>query len=184
MATPQVAAKQVQATAPAAAAAPADPMAPFKKLAAETAVNDYVKSGMKLGIGTGSTMKFAIDLLGAKLGAGALKNIVGVSTSERSTKQATDLKIPISDLKKTPQLDLAIDGADEVAKAGNQFFLIKGMGGALLREKDVASHAAKYVIVVDESKLVGKLGTKSPLPVEVEKKAWKDVSKKLQGLGG
>lgn len=170
--------------APPAVAAPPDPMAPFKKQAAEAAVNGHVKSGMKLGIGTGSTMKFAIDMLGAKVQSGELRNIVGVSTSERTTKQATELKIPLSDLKATPKLDLAIDGADEVAKMGNQFALIKGMGGALLREKDVASHAKKFVVVVDDSKLVQKLGTKSPLPVEVDQKAWETVANTLTGLGG
>lgn len=182
--TTQVAAKKTGAAAPVTTAAPADAMAPFKKAAAEAAVNGHVKSGLKLGIGTGSTMKFAIDLLGSKLAGGSLKNIVGVSTSERTTKQATELKIPLSDLKKTPKLDLAIDGADEVAKAGNQFFLIKGMGGALLREKDVASHAKKFVVVVDDSKLVQKLGTKSPLPVEVDKKSAEAVTKKMTSLGG
>ncbi len=182
--TTQVATKKTGATTAAAAAAPADPMAPFKKMAAEAAVNNHVKSGMKLGLGTGSTMKFAIDLVGAKLADKSLKNIVGVSTSERTTKQATELGIPLSDLKKTPKLDLAIDGADEVAKAGNQFFLIKGMGGALLREKDVAAKAKNFVVVVDDSKLVQKLGTKSPLPVEVAPKAWESVAKKLTGMGG
>src|SRR5207237_798910 len=124
------------------------------------------------------------DRLGAQLASGRLKDIVGVSTSERTTQQANALKIPMSDLKQTPALDLAIDGADEVAQAGNQFFLIKGMGGALLREKDVASHAKDYVIVVDESKLVHKLGTKSPLPVEVDKNTWEEVSKRLSDMGG
>ena len=161
-----------------------DPMAGPKKLAAETAVNTYVKSDMKLGLGTGSTMKFAIDAVGSKLQSGALKNLVGVSSSERTTKQAGELKIPMTSLDKVPQLDLAIDGADEVAQVGKEFFLIKGMGGALLREKEVASKAQKFVVVVDESKLVTKLGTKSPLPIEVTPASWQRVSEDIAKLGG
>src|SRR5689334_16116738 len=111
---------------------PADPMAAFKRAAAEAAIDTYVKSGMKLGIGTGSMMKFAIDRLGEKLKAGSLKDVVGVSTSEKTTRQATELGIPLTDLKQASELDLAIDGADEV---DGQFALIKGLGGALLREK-------------------------------------------------
>jgi len=163
---------------------PPDPMAAQKKSVAETAIKDFVKSGMKLGIGTGSTMKFAIDALGAKLKDGSLKNIVGVSTSEKSTAQATGLGIPLSTLAETPKLDLAIDGADEVATKNGEFLVIKGMGGALLREKDVAQHAKKYVLVVDETKLVSKLGTKSPLPVEVDIATEQAISAKLAALGG
>ncbi|MBK7863774.1 MAG: ribose-5-phosphate isomerase RpiA [Archangiaceae bacterium] len=159
-------------------------MAPFKKEAAETAVRDFVKSGQKLGLGTGSTMKFAIELLGAELKSGELEDVVAVSTSERTTAQAKGLGIELIEPKKGLELDLAIDGADEVAKVGDQFFLIKGMGGALLREKAVANLARKLVIVVDDSKLVHKLGTKSPLPVEVSPSAAPAVSKKLTALGG
>ncbi|MBL8949489.1 MAG: ribose-5-phosphate isomerase RpiA [Myxococcaceae bacterium] len=156
----------------------------LKKAVGEAAVNAYVKSGMKLGLGTGSTVTFSIDLIGAKLKRGELRDIVGVSTSERTTKQATSLGIPLSDLQQTPQLDVAVDGADEVVKAGESFFLIKGLGGALLREKEVAKRSKQLIIVADDSKVVKKLGTKSPLPVEVEKSAWQAVAKALEGLGG
>ncbi len=157
---------------------------PFKKAAAEAAVNAYVTSGMKVGLGTGSTIKFGIDLVGAKLKRGELRELVAVSTSERTTKQATELGIPLSDLQRTPQLDVAIDGADEVAKAGDSFFLIKGLGGALLREKDVAKRSKRFIVVVDDSKLVTKLGTKSALPVEVDAGAWQAVAKALEGMRG
>lgn len=172
---------QVKAAAP---VEKVDPMAGPKKLAAEAAVGTYLKSGMKLGIGTGSTMKFAIDAVGAKLASGELTKVTGVSTSERTTAQAKTLNIPLTSLDKAGQLDLAIDGADEVASVGKEFHLIKGMGGALLREKEVASKARHFVVVVDESKLVTKLGTKSPLPVEVAPAQWKAVSAALQKLGG
>src|SRR5438270_13578166 len=129
MGLPQVSANKVQPVALASAAA-IDPEAAQKKVAAEAAVNNYVKSGMKLGIGTGSTVKFAVDALGARLKSGQLKNIVAASTSDRTTAQAKSLGIAVKDLKALPKLDLDIDGADEVAKVGNQFLITKGGGGA------------------------------------------------------
>jgi len=156
----------------------------LKKAAAEAAVNAYVKSGMKLGLGTGSTITFGIDLIGARLRSGVLKDIVGVSTSERTTKQAKALGIPLVELSSVPHLDVAIDGADEVLKVDGAFFLIKGLGGALLREKDVARKSKRFIVVGDDGKVVAKLGTKSALPVEVDVGAWQAVAKALEGLKG
>ena len=156
----------------------------LKKAAGESSVNAYVKSGMKVGLGTGSTIKFGIDLIGAKLKRGELKDVVGVSTSERTTKQAKELGIPLVELGAVPHLDVAIDGADEVLKVSGAFFLIKGLGGALLREKDVARKSKRFFVVGDDGKVVTKLGTKSALPVEVEPGAWQAVAKSLEGHKG
>jgi ribose 5-phosphate isomerase A len=155
-----------------------------KQAAGYAAVDTYVKSGMKVGLGTGSTATFAIDRVGEKLKSGALRDIVAVSTSERTTAQAKRLGIPLSTLKQTPALDVAIDGADEVAQAGGAFLLTKGLGGALLREKDIARAARAFVVIVDDSKLVPKLGTKAPTPVEVQQGAEAAVSQALEALGG
>jgi ribose 5-phosphate isomerase A len=155
-----------------------------KKAAGFAAVDRYVKSGMKLGLGTGSTTTFAIERIGEKLNSGALSGITGVSTSERTTFHAKSLGIPVRTLAELPQLDVAIDGADEVAHVGRAFFLTKGLGGALLREKDVARHAKQFVIIVDSSKLVAKLGTKAPTPVEVARGVESAVSARLAALGG
>jgi ribose 5-phosphate isomerase A len=128
-----------------------------------------VESGMVIGLGTGSTMKFFIDHLGRKIQAGELKNIVAVPTSEATRQQAVGLDIPLSELEHHSQLDLAVDGADEVDPNLN---LIKGWGGALVREKLVELYTARLVIVVDQSKLVDRLGTHGALPVEVVPFAW------------
>lgn len=156
----------------------------FKKKAAETAIDRFVKSGMRLGLGTGSTMEFAIAHLAEKLKRHELRDIVGVSTSERTTQQATELKIPLATLEDLPTLDLAIDGADEVASDGKNFQLIKGLGGALLREKAVAYVSDQFVVVVDDTKLVKKLGIKGPLPVEVDIAQWKMLVEVLRLTGG
>ena len=155
-----------------------------KKAAAFSAVDTYVKSGMKVGLGTGSTTTFAIDRVGEKLKSGALKDIVGVSTSDRTSEQARALGIPLSTLAQTPKLDVAIDGADEVVHQGRAFLLTKGLGGALLREKEIARAAKAFIVIVDESKRVPKLGTKAPTPVEVAKGTERDVSAALEKLGG
>ena len=133
-----------------------------KRAAAEKAL-DYVQSGMALGLGTGSTIAHFLDLLGERLHSGALDDVRGVPTSEHTAQRARELGIELTTLTKTPQLDLAIDGADEV---DDQLNLIKGLGRAMLREKIVAAHAARFVVMVDESKLVSRLG-RGPLPVEI-----------------
>jgi len=122
---------------------------------------EYVKPGMKLGLGTGSTAAHFVDLLAEKVRAGL--DVVGVPTSEATRKQAEGLGIRLTTLDETPALDLTIDGADELDPALN---LIKGGGGALLREKIVASASREMVVVADESKAVRELG-RFPLPIEI-----------------
>lgn len=134
----------------------------MKKAVAERAVADYVKDGMHVGLGTGSTAYHAINKIGELVKEGM--SLTCVATSTRSKNQALDLGINVVELDDVPYLDVTIDGADEVDPELN---LIKGLGGALLMEKIVASASKTLVIVVDESKLVNPLGTKSPLPVEV-----------------
>ncbi len=123
----------------------------------------YVRSGMVLGLGTGSTAARFLELLAEQLRAGALSNIVGVPTSERTAHQARALGIPLATLADRERLDLAVDGADEVDGDLN---LIKGTGRALLREKIVESHADRFLVIVDESKVVQRLG-RGPLPVDL-----------------
>ncbi|MDD1746174.1 MAG: ribose-5-phosphate isomerase RpiA [Methanomassiliicoccales archaeon] len=132
-----------------------------KKAAAEAAI-ELVKDGMVVGLGTGSTANFAIEGLGKRVGEGL--RIRGVATSKATEELARRVGVPVVTLEEVGRLDLTIDGADEVDP---QFNLIKGMGGALLREKIVAFASRQEVIIVDDSKLVDVLGTKSPLPVEV-----------------
>jgi ribose 5-phosphate isomerase A len=135
----------------------------YKQQAAEQALH-YVQSGMAIGLGTGSTARHALAGLSARLRDGRLRDIVGVPTSEATAALARELGIPLATLDQRPQLDLAIDGADEVDPSLN---LIKGLGGALLREKIVAASARRFVVVADASKIVELLGTRAPLPVEV-----------------
>ena len=130
---------------------------------------DYVRDGMILGLGSGSTAAYFVDLLGDHIRSGALREIRGVPTSEAIARRARARGIPIISLSSSnpggePRLDLAIDGADEVDPSLN---LIKGLGRALLREKVVEIHAERFIIIVDESKMVPRLGTRGPLPVEI-----------------
>jgi ribose 5-phosphate isomerase A len=134
-----------------------------KQRAAEAALS-YVKSGMVLGLGTGSTADFFLKALAAAIKDGRLQNIKGVPTSRQSERRSQHLGIPLATLAQCPHPDVTIDGADEVDP---QVDLIKGLGGALLREKIVAQNSAKLVIIADASKAVNKLGSKSMLPVEV-----------------
>lgn len=156
-----------------------DHIVELKRQAAVRAV-DFVQNGMVLGLGHGSTTRPAVDEIGRRLRAGTVQDIVGVPTSEATRAQAQSLGIPLTTLAERPSLDLAIDGADEVDPALN---LIKGLGGALLREKIVESAARRFVVVVDESKLVEKLGTRGPLPVEVTQFAWEAHARWLESLG-
>jgi ribose 5-phosphate isomerase A len=135
----------------------------LKRQAAKTALT-YVRSGMILGLGTGSTTAFFIEMLSERLEAGTLQNISSVPTSEQTADCARDLGIPLTTLTEHPRLDLAVDGADEVDPSLN---LIKGLGRALLREKIVESHAERFLVIVEESKLVPRLGTRGPVPVEI-----------------
>jgi ribose 5-phosphate isomerase A len=151
----------------------------LKEMAARRAL-ELVRSGMALGLGTGSTFGCFLGLLADQLRAGTLRDIVGVPTSERTAAQARAAGVPLTTLAECPSLDLAVDGADEVAP---DLGLIKGLGGALLREKVVAVHAARFLVIVDESKLVARLGTRVPLPVEIAQFAAQAHLLWLTGLG-
>jgi ribose 5-phosphate isomerase A len=132
----------------------------YKRQAAEGAMN-FIASGMKLGLGTGSTARHFVDLLGAAVARGL--DVMGVPTSEATRQQAESLGIRLTTLDECPELDLTVDGADEFDSA---LRLIKGGGGALLREKIVAASSKRMVVIADSSKKVDKLGA-FPLPVEV-----------------
>lgn len=151
----------------------------LKKATGYKAVDDYVKSGMVVGLGTGSTAAFAVERLGAKLKSGELNNIVAIPTSERTREQAELLSIPLVTLDTHPVLDVAIDGADEVDPELN---LVKGRGGALLREKMVEMQAKEFIVIVDDSKLVNGLGISGAMPVEITPFCWEFNLKRIQEL--
>jgi len=134
----------------------------MKKLVG-AAAGELVESGMRLGLGTGSTANPFIEAVGQRLAEGEISNVVGVATSVASAELAGMVGIPIESLDGA-RLDLAVDGADEI---GPSLDLIKGLGGAHLREKLVAARAERLVIVADASKLVTQLGTRAPVPLEV-----------------
>ncbi len=150
-----------------------------KRWAGEQAVR-RIESGMIIGLGTGSTAAFAVEALARKLDRGELHGILGVPTSVRTRERAAALGIPLTTLEENPRLDLTIDGADEVDPAGN---LIKGGGGALLWEKIVAVASKRYIIVVDESKLVEVLGERFAVPVEVVSLGWRTHLETIVALG-
>jgi len=131
------------------------------KRAASAHALEFVQPGMRLGLGTGSTAKHFVDLLGERVAAGL--DIIAVPTSEATRSQAERLGIKLTTLEEMPKLDLTVDGADEVAP---DLTLIKGGGGALLREKIVATASARMIVIVDESKYVQVLG-RFPLPIEI-----------------
>ena len=150
------------------APAPALTQDELKKMVGYQAVDDYVRSGMVIGLGTGSTAAFAVERVGQLLKSGKLKDIIAIPTSVRTKEQCESLGIPLTTLG-TPEsrfskLDVAIDGADAVDPALN---LVKGGGGALFREKIVEECAEKFIVIVDESKLCDGLGPGFPLPVEI-----------------
>ena len=125
---------------------------------------EYVRDGMVLGVGTGRTTGRFIDLLGEKVQKKEIKNILAVPTSDASAARLRELGVPLTSLADHPELDLAVDGADEVDSDLN---LIKGLGRALMREKVVEIHARQFIVMVEESKLVKRLGSLGPLPVEI-----------------
>jgi ribose 5-phosphate isomerase A len=139
------------------------PQDELKQQAAAFAV-DFVESGMVVGLGTGSTTHFALLRLAELIRGGRLRGIVGIPSSLRTESAAREFGIPLTDFEAHPLIDITIDGADEVDPELN---LIKGGGGALLREKVLAQATRRNVIIVDESKLAPRLGTKWALPVEV-----------------
>jgi ribose 5-phosphate isomerase A len=149
----------------------------MKKLAAEKAVK-YVEDGMILGLGTGSTVRYTLLKLGELIKKGM--NIKGIPTSMNTKKIAKEFNIPLTTIEDNPEIDLTIDGADEVDSELN---LIKGGGGALTREKIVAYHSKREIIVIDETKVVKALGIDFPLPVEVVRYGWNATKKKLEEFG-
>lgn len=151
----------------------------LKRLAARRAV-EFVEHGMVVGFGHGSTAAFAVDRIAELLGTGELSDIVCVPCSEEVARHAGRLEIPLTTLDDHPSLDVTIDGADEVDAEMN---LIKGGGGALLREKIVAYASAREIIVVDGTKLSHRLGTRFALPVEVVPFAWAIEAEALSALG-
>ncbi|MEA5463378.1 ribose-5-phosphate isomerase RpiA [Leptothoe sp. PORK10 BA2] len=140
-----------------------------------------VKSGSIVGLGTGSTTAFAIQFIGERLAAGEITDVVGIPTSFQASVLAKKHGIPLTTLDEAPRIDIAIDGADEVDPQQN---LIKGGGAAHTREKVVDSLAARFIVVVDSSKLVDKLGSTFALPVEVLPMAVTPVTRALEALGG
>ena len=147
----------------------------MKHIVADAAIKE-VESEMIIGLGSGSTAALMINSLANQIKSGKLKKIKGVATSFQSEVLALELDIPLIDLASVSQIDLAIDGADEVDPG---FQLIKGGGACHVREKLVASKANQLLIVVDQSKIVQKLNKEFPLPVEVLPNSWKQVKDRI-----
>jgi ribose 5-phosphate isomerase A len=150
----------------------------LKRAAALRAIEE-VQDGMVLGLGTGSTAAHVVEGLAARVRAGL--RVVGIPSSERTAAQARRLGIQIATFAEYQKLDLTIDGADEVELG--TLHLIKGLGGALLREKIVAAASRRLVIVVDQEKLVERLGEHTPVPVEVTPFGWQATTAALAALG-
>jgi ribose 5-phosphate isomerase A len=146
----------------------------MKRLAAEKAC-DYIEDGMILGLGTGSTMEYALKKIGKMVKEGV--KIKGIPTSFRTKKIANEEKIPLTSLEEDPIIDITIDGADEV---DSELRLIKGGGGALTREKMIAYYSKRVIIVIDETKVVKMLGIDFSLPVEIVKFGWTLTKNKLK----
>ena len=151
------------------------------KLAAAVAAVAQLESGMIVGLGSGSTATLAIGAMGKRVAEEGLR-IVGIPTSEKSAALARRVDIPLTTLGEHPRIDVTIDGADEVEMGALN--LIKGGGGDLLREKIVASASARLVIIVDETKLVDRLGRRFAVPVEVEPFGWQSTAIRLKQLRG
>jgi ribose 5-phosphate isomerase A len=150
----------------------------LKRAAAERAL-DFVENGMVLGLGTGSTAAFFVTELAARIAQGLV--IVAIPTSERTAAQASQLGIPLASFAEHRRIDVAIDGADEVQRT--TLDLVKGRGGALLREKIVAAASSRFIVIVDRDKLVDRLGEAGPLPVEVAQFGWQATAGALERLG-
>ncbi|MEW6730110.1 MAG: ribose-5-phosphate isomerase RpiA [Acidobacteriota bacterium] len=148
------------------------------KAVAGTYAANLVADGMVVGLGTGSTSVFAIKRLGERVREGL--KITGIPTSEASAKLATDEGISLVSFESVTKIDITIDGADEIDA---NFYMVKGGGGALLREKVVASITKRQICIVDPAKVVEKLG-RFPLPVEVVPFGWQVVSRRIEALGG
>jgi ribose 5-phosphate isomerase A len=152
----------------------------LKSMAAVAAV-DLVRSGMRIGLGSGSTAMLALRHLAERLETGALRDIIGCPTSQTTRAEATRLGVAMMGDDLAEPLDLTIDGADEIDPDLN---IIKGGGGALLREKIVAQASHRVVIIADASKLSPRLGTHWPVPVEVLAFGWRSQARFLEALGG
>jgi ribose 5-phosphate isomerase A len=150
----------------------------LKRAAAQAAVT-LISNGMIVGLGTGSTASFAVSIIAQRVADGL--NVIGIPTSEKIAQQARSEGIPVSTLAEHDHIDVAIDGADEV-EIGT-LNLIKGRGGALLREKIVATAAERLIIIVDDSKLVDRLGIRASVPIEVVPFGWQATAKSLRTLG-
>jgi ribose 5-phosphate isomerase A len=154
--------------------------AQWKRAAAEEAAK-LVQDGMVVGLGTGSTAAYFVSLLARRISKERLR-VVGIPTSRQTAAQARKLKIRLGTFAEHAQIDLTVDGADEIERG--TLYLIKGHGGALVREKIVAAASARVVIVADESKLVDRLGSLVSVPVEIVKFGWQATERKLRELGG
>lgn len=150
------------------------------KIRAAAKAADHVKSGMIVGLGSGSTTAAAIHIIGQKIKEGELRDIKGVPTSYHAVQEAVKAMLPLTTLDEYPELDLGIDGADQMDGGLNA---IKGGGGALLREKIVASCCRQYILIVDETKLADVLGTNQPVYLEVHPIAVMPVTRKLERMG-
>jgi ribose 5-phosphate isomerase A len=150
----------------------------LKRAAAARAVQ-FVESGVVLGLGTGSTAGFVIEELAIRVKNGL--QVVAIPSSEHTAKLAREVGIPLASFAEHRRIDLAIDGADEVART--TLNLIKGHGGALLREKIVAAASDRFIVVVDDEKLVDRLGEHMPVPVEVTQFGWQATAAALERLG-
>jgi ribose 5-phosphate isomerase A len=151
----------------------------LKRAAAEAAAK-LVEDGMVVGLGSGSTAALFVDALARRIAEEGLR-IIGIPTSIHTEHQATALKIPLGAFARHAQIDLTVDGADEVLPG--PLFLIKGHGGALLREKIVASISKRMAVVADETKLVGRLGSLGSVPVEIVPFGWETTERKLREIG-
>ncbi len=150
----------------------------MKRAAAVRAVAE-IEDGMVLGLGTGSTAAFAIEALAVRVEEGL--RIVGIATSEKTAMLARRLGVPLTSFAEHRHIDLTIDGADQVER--RTLHLIKGLGGALLREKIVASASNRMIVIVDETKLVDRLGRATLLPVEIVSFGWQTVVDRLSAIG-
>jgi ribose 5-phosphate isomerase A len=151
----------------------------LKRRAAAAAVAE-VEDGMVLGLGSGSTAALAVKTLAARIAREGLR-VAGIPTSERTAALARRLGVPLTSFAEHRRIDLTIDGADQV-EAGS-LDLVKGLGGALLREKIVAAASRRMLVVVDQGKLVDRLGGRTPLPVEIAAFGWQTVLDRLAGVG-
>jgi len=149
------------------------------KQAAANAAAEQIQDGAIVGLGSGSTASLAVDAIGKRVAQGL--HITGIPTSEKTAEQAKRLGIPLSTLAEYRKVDVTVDGADEVELG--TLNLIKGGGGNLLREKIVASASERLVIVVDETKLVKKLGSRGPVAVEVAPFGWQSTEDRIRKLG-